>query len=380
MSSISAWLRGFIPHAHPVSARERVVSSLGAIVGLFLTEWIGRAALGQSNPWFIAPMGASAVLLFAAPSSPLAQPWSILGGNIVAALVGVSCAKLFGTTGLAAAVAVGGAIAVMFALRCLHPPGGAVALTSVLGGPAVTELGYRFALWPVALDSLCLLTVALAFNAAAGRRYPQRPAEQPHRTADPLPSARVGVQHEDVDAALAARGEWLDISHEDLEDIIALAEARAYHRHLGKIRCTDVMARDLVTVMPEDALEVAWSRLIEHGVKALPVVSADDARLVGILSLHDFIAGAFPPDAAARAGAAVTVAERMSRRVITARPEQSIGDLVGLFSDAGLHHLPVVDEDGGLVGMLTQSDVVAALARARFEDAGERGASLAAVA
>ncbi|VEA74072.1 HPP family [Serratia rubidaea] len=90
--------------------------------------------LGSVNLWFVAPMGASAVLLFAVPASPLAQPWSIVGGNLVAALIGVSCGKLIGDPGLACGVAACLAIGVMFKLRCLHPPSGAVALTAILGG------------------------------------------------------------------------------------------------------------------------------------------------------------------------------------------------------------------------------------------------------
>ena len=74
--------------------------ALGALIGLFCTEWVGRHALGGANPWFIAPMGASAVLLFAAPASPLAQPWSIMAGNLVSALIGVTCARAIPDPGL----------------------------------------------------------------------------------------------------------------------------------------------------------------------------------------------------------------------------------------------------------------------------------------
>ena len=127
--------------ARGASARENY-GALGALIGLFCTEWVGRHALGGANPWFIAPMGASAVLLFAAPASPLAQPWSIMAGNLVSALIGVTCAHAIPDPGLAAAAAGSLAIAAMFTLRCLHPPSGAVALTAVLGGPAVASLGY----------------------------------------------------------------------------------------------------------------------------------------------------------------------------------------------------------------------------------------------
>ena len=116
-----------------------LLGCLGAGLGLCVTEWLSLHTLGTTDPWFLAPMGASAVLLFAVPASPLAQPWSILGGNTVSALVGVSCALLLGHTGLAASAAGALAIAAMFALRCLHPPGGAVAVTAVMGGQAVTH-------------------------------------------------------------------------------------------------------------------------------------------------------------------------------------------------------------------------------------------------
>ena len=71
------------------------------------------------------------------------------------------------------------AIAAMFTLRCLHPPSGAVALTAVLGGPAVASLGYGFVLWPVALNSVILLSIAVAFNGALRRNY--------HAAAEPAP-------------------------------------------------------------------------------------------------------------------------------------------------------------------------------------------------
>ena len=108
-------------------------------------------------PLLVAPMGASAVLLFAVPASPLAQPWSIIGGNIVSATVGVACASWIADPVGAAALAVALAICAMFALRCVHPPSGAVALTAVLGGPAVHALGYRFVAEPIAIQSVTLL-------------------------------------------------------------------------------------------------------------------------------------------------------------------------------------------------------------------------------
>src|SRR5450830_503328 len=149
--SILQWLRSFVPQRSAVDRFERMRASVGALFGILLTGLLSLSILPHETAtvWLIAPMGASAVLLFAVPASPLAQPWSIIGGNLVSALVGVSCAKLVAEPALAAALAIALAIACMFALRCIHPPSGAVALTAVLGGPAVHAMGYGFVMAPV---------------------------------------------------------------------------------------------------------------------------------------------------------------------------------------------------------------------------------------
>lgn len=358
------WLRSFWPAPLTVSRREIWLGCLGAGLGLLGTEWLSHHALGELNPWFIAPMGASAVLLFAVPASPLAQPWSIVGGNLVSALIGVLCAHILGHDGLAAGIAGAGAIAAMFALRCLHPPGGAVALTAVLGGPAISQLGYAYVLWPVAANSALLLALALLFNNLMQRRYPHQavPQPHPHRTADRLPSARLGLSKEDLDAALASQGQLLDISPDDLEQILTRAQLQASRRKWGDIYCRDIMSRDVVHVRPLDSVDEAWARLVRHKVKALPVIRLD-GTLAGIVSLHDFFVGHSAPDPRKMPvmSTARYVADIMTRKVRVARPEQLMVDLVTLFSDGGLHHMPVVDGQLHVVGMITQSDVVAAL-------------------
>lgn len=220
MNSLTEWLKGFAPHPMVAARRDFWLSPLGAALGLVVTNWISLYFLGESNPWFIAPMGASAVLLFAAPASPLAQPWSIVGGNLIAALVAVACQQAFGATGTVAGIAAGLAIALMMRARCLHPPGGAVALTAVLGGPAITKLGFAFAFAPVLLNSLVLLIMALLFNALLKRNYPHRvPAKPTVVIQDPKP-----ITHEDIVAALHQQKEYLDINEGDIESILDAAE------------------------------------------------------------------------------------------------------------------------------------------------------------
>lgn len=220
MNSLALWFKSFFPQPMIVARRELWWSPIGAGLGLLVTNWISLYFLGESNPWFIAPMGASAVLLFAAPASPLAQPWSIIGGNTVAAIIAVGCQQAFGSTGVVASVAAAIAIGVMMRLRCLHPPGGAVALTAVLGGPAITKLGFGFVIAPVLLNSAILLMMALFFNAAIRRNYPHRVViKSAVPVQDPSP-----ISHEDILAALHQNKEYLDIDEGDIESVLAAAE------------------------------------------------------------------------------------------------------------------------------------------------------------
>jgi CBS domain-containing membrane protein len=362
------WLRGFIPAAIPAGRRERLRACLGAGVGLLIAQWLSYLTLGDAGPWFVAPMGASAVLLFAVPSSPLAQPWSIIGGNVSAALIGIACYRHIGNPVLAVAVAEALAIGTMFALRCLHPPSGAVALTTVLGDPAIHAAGYRFALWPVGLNSGLLLLAALLYNNLGGRRYPHPVAQpaNPHLTADPLPSERVGFSRADLDRALAEHEELLDVSKGDLEELFLHAEAHAYRRHFGRIRCVHLMSRDVITVRAGQSPATAWRLLSQHRFKALPVVD-EEGQLCGIVSQGDFLAFAKPGNPGNTWP--LRVEQMMTRNVRAARPEQAVSELVPLFSDGGFHHLPVLDAQKHVIGMVTQSDLVAALYRARLEEA-----------
>ena len=213
----------FVPPPPATGWRERVRGALGAAIGIILIGfvsawWMGAVSTGL--PFLIAPLGASAVLLFAVPASPLAQPWPIVGGNVIAALIGVTVARWVADPVVASALALGISIAAMSALRCLHPPGGAVAMTAVLGGSHITAAGYGFALEPVLLNSVLLTVVAILFNTATGHSYPHRA----HATAQPMPDALTPA---DFDAVLADYGETLDIDAADLRALYEDLRRRA---------------------------------------------------------------------------------------------------------------------------------------------------------
>ena len=148
-----SWLQHLLPPPNTAGHAEQLRASACALAALALTAWLSVLFAGGGGMWLVAPMGASAVLLFCLPGSPLAQPWSVIGGNTVSALVGVACFQLLGAQLWTGPLAVALAIVSMFALRCLHPPGGAVALTAVLADATVHAMLFQFALLPVGLNS-----------------------------------------------------------------------------------------------------------------------------------------------------------------------------------------------------------------------------------
>ncbi|WP_020180889.1 HPP family protein [Methylopila sp. M107] len=371
---MKALIAGLLPDLPPMALRERARAACGALLGILLTGLICRAALpaGAPLPALIAPMGASAVLLFAVPASPLAQPWSILGGNLVSALVGVTAAALVRDPMVAAALAIGGAIALMASLRCIHPPSGAIALTAVLGGQGIVDLGYAYVAWPVAANSVALLALAVAYNNVTGRAYPHRP--KPIAGAGDARAGTGSLVAQDIDAAIDQFGEMLDIDRQDLRAILRQAEIIGFRRRSGQTRCADVMTRDVIGIAPSAPLADAFDLLRAHHVKALPVTD-EKARVVGIVTQTDLLDKTAWGDDGPRLGLsrrlrltiargrapAATVEDIMTAPVRTATPDQLIAGIVPLMTTAGLHHLPVVEPDGRLAGMIAQSDLILAI-------------------
>lgn len=210
-----------------VSAKEKIVATSGGAVAILLLCLIIDACIGLGRaPALVASMGASAVLLFAVPHGQLSQPWPVVGGHVLSALVGVACARWIPHPALASAAAVGLSIGVMHQLKCIHPPGGATALTAVLGGTTVHGLGFSYVVCPVLANAVVMVGVAVAFNAGfRWRRYPA--AWCRHLPAD----ARDGPGHEDVIAALKSMDLFIDL---DEGDLLRLSEAIRGAREKGQ--------------------------------------------------------------------------------------------------------------------------------------------------
>ncbi len=216
LSALTAWM---LPRGvHPLNPRQSALAAAGAFTGLLLTALICgfvRAQLGLGL-WLMAPLGASAVQVFCVPASPLAQPWPVIAGHTVSALAGLLAFALCGHTSLGAALAVGLAAGGMLLIRGLHPSGGGTALFVVL-----SQTGdWRFALFPVAVNAAVLVAVAMAWHRLTGLTYPHRPATGP----------RDGIVEADLEAAIAAETQFLDIDPADLKRLIAAAERHAEER------------------------------------------------------------------------------------------------------------------------------------------------------
>lgn len=381
-------LRHLVADAAPLSAAERWRSALAALFGFLITEGV-LAVLPATTETrhLLLPLGATAVILYTLPHSPLGQPWSVAGGLVVSALAGLACGRWVPWPALAGALSIALAIWLMARLRCLHPPGGALALTLALAPPAV---GVEMAV--VGANVLATLIAVVAVNnLIPGRRYPQCVTSHAPAADSTPPLARPGVAHEDLQYALGRLDTFLDISEDDLVAVYNLAAESAFRRHVT-LRCKDIMTPAPVTAEFSTELNDAWSRLRRHHIKALPVVDRA-RRVIGLVGVEDFLAhvaadarrpvgdnirALLRPTPGMYAHKPEVVGQIMEEGVLTAREDDDLGAVAAALAVRGHPRaIPVVDGDGRLTGILSQTDLVAALfhqlalERAAGPDAGD---------
>lgn len=159
-----------------VGLTEVLWSWLGAVTGVGLCGYLSVTYFEPADlTLLIGSFGASAVLVYGAIKSPLAQPRNLVGGHIIAGIIGVACYKMFGDTlWVAGALAASLTIVAMLLTKTLHPPAGATALIAVIGGEKIHNLGFLYAFVPAGLGAFILLIVALLVNnLSRNRRYPE---------------------------------------------------------------------------------------------------------------------------------------------------------------------------------------------------------------
>ncbi|HSG24467.1 MAG TPA: HPP family protein [Azonexus sp.] len=364
------FLRYLIADAAPLSARERWFSALAGLLGMLLIQAVLTVVpAGPGVSYLLAPLGASAVILFALPHSPLAQPWSLVGGLLISASIGAFCGIWIQPAFLAVAVALGLAIWITAWLRCIHPPGGAMAVVFSLAAQQQSV-----SLLTAGLNTLAALVAVLAINnLLPGRRYPQCIPTAPKRQQARAP--RSSICHEDLQYALEKLDTYLDISEDDLVRIYDLATAHAHQRHDRRC-CADIMSTSVLSVEFGTELNEAWALMQEHHLHGLPVVDAG-RHVIGVLTMENFlrhvhadvgqaigdnIRRLLRPTPSAYSDKPEVVGQIMSQGVVLASTETPVSEIIGLLT-ANEHPaiVPVIDQRQRLVGVLTQTDLLAAI-------------------
>ena len=362
-----------LPEATSISWLERFRSVLGVVLALLAMISLGflLASYGNTSTWIVASMGASAFLLFVLPSSPMAQPWAVIGGSCVSAFVGVICTNYIHELAFLIPLSVGIAILAMFSLRCLHAPAAALAILIPLSG--ITD--FHFVLFPVLGNAVLLVVCAILYNSLTGKPYPHLPKKLINSS--PVVKRENQIEDEEIDAVLARYNQVLDISKADLANLISQVEHGAYQKKLKSMLCKNIMTTEVVYVDLNSPLDRAWKLLRNHHVKALPVTDAD-RKVIGIITLEDFIKsstvdfhqtigqrirGLMRSAAPGLNSLPNIVWQAMSKPVKVISEDRNMLDLAEIFCGDGHHHIPVVNANQQLVGMITQSDFVQAIDR-----------------
>lgn len=371
--------RGLGPAITAVPPKEAVRAGFGALVGL------GVAGLFILSPttdprlglYLVAPFGATSVLIFAVPNSPLAQPWSAIMGNTIAAVVGVAVCLTVADPALRIALAVGLAIMAMMLARAVHPPAGAVAMTAAMSPDAIHALGFRFALTPIAAGTALLVLIAMVYARATGRRYPFRKFEDdtPIGTIDPPAVERLGLSEAELTDILKRYRQSLNLGVEDLARLIGAAEIQAASHRAGPLTAADIMSKDLVTVHPDTPLAEIADLFRKHGFTTLPVVQEGDKFLGVIFQIH-LIRRAREDALRLNRGFGAAMARlldqdrktpvRASDIMAVGGPRATLttpaGALLPLLAEGQRDAVPVLAR-GRIVGIVTRTDLIATLAR-----------------
>jgi CBS domain-containing membrane protein len=354
MAQVRSPFARLAPALAGANAHDTFIAGLGAILGVCLAGAMSSLASsgGAFSPLIVAPIGASAVLLFAVPSSPLAQPWSIVGGNVLSCLVGAAVGQAVGDPLLATGVAVGLAILAMSLTRCLHPPGGAVALMTVVATQQSHASNFFFALNPVGVNSALLVALGWIFHRFTRHSYPHVPAPAPehlHGTQDEPPQLRGGFRAEDVDEVLAEWHETFDIDRDDLERLLRQVELRVFQRVQGPLACSDIMSKDVVSIPLDATTGAARDLMRARRLRRLPVIDRFGV-LAGVVTAADLIGDD-------------EYVSAVASPALVANADWPVLSFVSQLTDGRAHEVVVVDDSRRVIGLLTQTDLLVALAR-----------------
>lgn len=317
IANLRQWCHAFCPKPVHACKTEPWLASLLVTLAI---GWVGVSSqwlLNMTHPVLIASMAASAVLVFVLPASPFAQPWSVLGGNLLSASIGLFCAQLHWPVLTTACLAVALSIVVMFYARCLHPPSAGLALAALSSGG-----DYAFVYGPVLVNSMFLVACALLIHPVLGKSYPVRvPASVTETQALPKQDPSDLQQH-----WLLADPGWT---------------------------CGDVMQPD-VLCLPEDLpLRQALQQMHERQQTMVPVIDGQ-GRFRGFLLLQaclDRLGGHWPEPG-------IPVKDHCQWPGLQVEQGQPVAELVMRLVQQPWQRLAVVDNNQALVGILGQAELL----------------------
>lgn len=366
MSESSSRWRDWLPDRATVSWPERLRAGLGGALAILLVSLFAATLMpGMAGLLIAASMGASAVIVFGLPTSPLGQPWPLVGGHLVSALVGVLCQRLIPEPHLAAALAVGLAIVAMLACRCAHPPGGATALTAVIGGATIHDLGFAYLLHPVLSGASAVLLMGLVLNnLLPGRHYPLRKhLNSKHGARDPASQARGPVREADMAAAVAELDLLVDLTPAELEQLYVAAERHAARRLAGPLLCGEIASRDVLSLPLETPAAAAWRLLHQRDIGSAPVIDAQ-GRVVGLFAPAEMLQDAPALELARNAldyWHDKTVSQLMRHQPPQIGHDSPVAELLARMSASEAHLYIVTGPAGELHGLISQTDLIAQL-------------------
>jgi len=375
-------LQAFTVDPVQLNIKAKILSLLACFCAIFFIALFTQTVIGVSNsPIIVASMGASAVILFFIPSSPLAQPWPFIGGQLCSAFIGMSCALNITETASSAAVAAGASVLVMLILRCLHPPATATALAPVMAGDSITSLGYSFLLVPVGINVGLMIILSVIINRwVLNRNYPSalaaiKETETHQRHSVTAASHNIGITRQDIEQALTNSKSLVDVSTAQLSQLLSNAEMNTFKRIRGDIRCEDIMVRDITTVEYGTEVEDAWQLIQMKKLKVIPVVDSAK-RVIGIITWHDFFKyinlnaydnlqdqfrRLIQRTAKIKTNKPESVGHIMTQSVVTLPETTHIVELIPLMSLQGHRQIPIINAEHRLVGIVYQANLVAAL-------------------
>lgn len=367
-------MKRLIAAFRPAAARQPWREIVRASVGVMLGVASVMSVVWLMDMWYpnwlflFAALGASAILVFVIPNSPLAQPLPAIAGNMLAVAWGTLVLHWVPAP-FAACVAVFGAVFLMLACKILHPPGGAIAFLTVIH-PDLMHAEHMFAFIPVGMLTLVLVVVGTIYNRLTGRTYPFR--QMADQTSTVRQAGRLALTDNELEGLLKNFNQSFNLGAADLANILSAAEEMAIRKRFGAIACGEVMTTKLLQCQPNTAMPSLAETFYENRIKGMPVVNGE-GELMGVVDRADVFAWLWERESqgfwrtlipqSLRRNKEGTADQIMKMPEITVTDQTPLGSLLAQLAKHTVQFIPVLHERQ-LVGIITRTDVIRALLRA----------------